>query len=120
MYIGAHKREEIKSLILKLSLTMNNFRLSTYSGKVELLSERERYTLRKAYEVPTIKHLSDGRQIDIFSGKIVHQNTSSIYEIIRPNNETVLNQTLSEAAQTVGVNIKTLSKHLDLSSSNNN
>ena len=31
IYKGAHKKSEIKSLILKLSLTMNNYRLSTNS-----------------------------------------------------------------------------------------
>ena len=34
IYIGAHRKEITKSLILKLSYTMNNFRLSTYSGSV--------------------------------------------------------------------------------------
>jgi hypothetical protein len=34
VYNGSHKIDEIKLLILKLSLTMNNFRLSTYSGSV--------------------------------------------------------------------------------------
>lgn len=29
IYNGCHRREEIKSLIFKLALTMNNFRLST-------------------------------------------------------------------------------------------
>lgn len=38
IYIGAHRKEITKSLILKLSYTMNNFRLSTYSGSVESLS----------------------------------------------------------------------------------
>jgi hypothetical protein len=41
IYIGAHRREEIKSLILKLSYTMNNFRLSTHPGPVESLSKNE-------------------------------------------------------------------------------
>jgi hypothetical protein len=41
IYLGAHRREEIKSLILKLSYTMNNFRLSTHLGPVESLSKNE-------------------------------------------------------------------------------
>src|SRR5437667_7869578 len=39
VYNGSHKIDEIKSLILKLSYTMNNFRLSTYSGSTEFLSK---------------------------------------------------------------------------------
>ena len=98
-------------LIIKLSLTMNNYRLSTHPNKVELLSESERNALINAY--PGIKHLNDGRQIDLASGKLIHQNTSSIYEVIKPNREVVLNKTLRETAGVVGVNIKTLSKYLD-------
>jgi hypothetical protein len=111
VYNGAHRREDIKSLIIKLSLTMNNYRLSTYPNKVELLSESERNALINAY--PGIKHLNDGRQIDLASGKLIHQNTSSLYEVIKPNHEVILNKTLGETAGVVGVNIKTLSKYLD-------
>ena len=34
VYYGAHKEELIRSLILKLSRSTNNFRLSNYSGKL--------------------------------------------------------------------------------------
>ena len=113
LYIGAHKNNEIKSLILKLSLTMNNYRLSTNSEMVELLSSLERDTLANAS--PCIAHLSDGRQRDLVTCKIIHQHSSSIYEVIKSNNEVVLKQTLFEAADIVDVNIKTLSKLLDKS-----
>lgn len=112
IYIGAHKVKEIKTLILKLSLTMNNYRLSTNPDTVELLSSLERDTLANAS--PCIAHLSDGRQRDLVTGKIIHQHSSSIYEIIKPNKEVVLKQTLFEAAELANVNIKTLSKRLDL------
>jgi hypothetical protein len=39
VYEGAHRKEEIRSLILKLSNTMNNFRLSTYKGVVQNLNK---------------------------------------------------------------------------------
>lgn len=42
IYIGAHLREEIRSLILKLSYTMNNYRLSTSDRPVEYLNKDER------------------------------------------------------------------------------
>ena len=113
LYTGAHKIDDIKTLILKLSLTMNNYRLSTNSEKVELLSSLERDTLANAS--PCIAHLSDGRQRDLVTGKIIHQHSSSIYEVIKSNNEVVLKQTLFEAADIVDVNIKTLSKLLDKS-----
>lgn len=113
VYIGAQKINDIKALILKLSLTMNNYRLSTNPDTVELLSSLERDTLANAS--PCIIHLSDDRQRDIVTGKIIHQHSSSIYEIIKPNKEIVLKQTLFEAAELANVNIKTLSKWLDAS-----
>ena len=113
LYTGAHKNNEIKSLILKLSLTMNNYRLSTNTEQVEALSDSEMDTLVSA--PPLIEHLSDGRQRDLATGKIIHQHSSSIYKVIKSNNEVVLKQTLFEAADIVDVNIKTLSKLLDKS-----
>ncbi len=110
LYIGAHKNSEVKSLILKLSLTMNNYRLSTSSERVESLSSSEIDTLVNAS--PFVEHLGDGRQRDLITGRIIHQHSSSIYEIIKPNSEVVLKQTLFEAAEIVGFNIKTLSKRL--------
>src|SRR5690606_33864775 len=58
IFVGAHRNEEIRSLILKLSNTMNNFRLSTYKGVVGILSLKEIETLSSAS--PTFEHLLDG------------------------------------------------------------
>jgi hypothetical protein len=57
VYYGAHKEEPIKSLILKLSRSMNNFRLSNYSGKIsaEILTKDERDIIENA--PPLIEHL---------------------------------------------------------------
>lgn len=101
---------------------MNNYRLSTYSDSdVELLTKSERDILVNAS--PTIKHLSDGRQRDIATGRVVHQHASCIYEIIKPNSNpsdgVIINQTLSEAAQTIGVGSITLSRHLDSEANDN-
>nr|AZL93780.1 LAGLIDADG homing endonuclease [Endoconidiophora resinifera] len=110
LYNGSHKNDEIKSLILKLSNTMNNFRLSTNPKEVELLNNSEMNILVNAPHV--VKHLNDGRQIDLRTDKIIHQHSSSIYEVIKPNKERVLLLTLFEAADIVGVDIRTLSKLL--------
>lgn len=59
VYTGAYYRQEIKSLILKLSYTRNNLRLSSYSGSLESLSQDERDLLINAR--PTIEHLNDDK-----------------------------------------------------------
>lgn len=116
VYIGAHKKDPIKSLILKLSYNMNNFRLSTYSGNmpVEILSKNERDIMENA--LPLVEQLWDGRIRDISSKKIIYQHESCIYKIITPNGEILIKQTISESADIVGVNVKTLSKYLDVES----
>jgi hypothetical protein len=113
IYYGAHKNNEIKSLILRLSYTMNNFRLSNYSGKfpVGYLSEYEKNRLINVN--PQVEYLQDGRLRNIYTKKILHQYESSIYKIFKPNGEVAFAQTLTEAAKIIDVNIKTLSKHLD-------
>jgi LAGLIDADG endonuclease len=57
VYYGAHKKEPIKSLVLKLSRSMNNYRLSNYSGKIpaEFLTKDERDILVNT--PPLIEHL---------------------------------------------------------------
>ncbi len=119
VYYGAHKEEPIKSLILKLSRSMNNFRLSNYSGKIpaEFLTKDERYILMNT--PPLVEHLWDGRLRDIARKNIIYQHESCIYKIIKPSGEMLTMQTLTESANIVGVNVKTLSKHLDIESANN-
>jgi len=87
IYNGAYRIKEIASLVLKLSYTMNNYRLSTYQGTVNYLSKYEINRLINAK--PTIKH--QGRQIDLVTKKVVHRRSSScIYEIIKPSGEVLL------------------------------
>ena len=112
IYDGAHIRNEIKSLILKLSYTMNNYRLSTYSSGVVNLNENELNILINA--APTIEHLSDGRQRDIMTKKVVHRRSSScIYEVIKPTGEWIIVPNLASAAKILGVGFNTLKKRLD-------
>ena len=119
---GASRKEEIKRLILRLSYTMNSFRLSTTAAPLSTnsedariggaLSKDERDKLSNA--APTVEHLSDGRVIDILTRKVIPQRISCVYEIRELNGEIFMANTLSEAASIVGVYPETLSKYLDV------
>ena len=118
IYFGADLNNEIKSLLLKLSKTMNNFRLSTkINNNSKLLSPDEINTLINAS--PLVEHLWDGRVCVKSAKKIIHQRESSIYKILKPTKQVLITLTLSEAAKVIGVNIKTLSKYLDIKYPNN-
>ena len=114
IYCGSHKREEIKALILKLSYTMNNFRLSTNPGESSIIylikSEIDKINNAK----PTLEHLSDGRVRDIATKKIVSSNASCVYEISKPNGEVLIVETLDEVLKIVGVGFRTLKSRLDV------
>ena len=112
VYEGAHRKEEIRSLILKLSNTMNNFRLSTYNGVVQYLNQEELNKLITA--VPTIERLIDGRVRDKITKKILTRQVSCVYEILKNDEEVLLSGSLTEAASIVGLYPETLSKYLDV------
>ncbi len=109
---GAHKNGEIEKIILKLSYTMNNYRLSTNTALGSPLSKDEWGKLFSA--IPTVKYLFDGRVRDITTGKIIHQQISCVYEILEQDGEILIANTLSEAATIIGVYPDTLSKYLDI------
>ena len=112
IYNGAHLKKEIASLVLKLSYTMNNYRLSRYQGTVIYLSKNEMNRLINAK--PTIEHLKDGRQRDLFTNKVIDRRSSScIYEIVKPSEQIILMPNLAEAAQIIGTSFNTLKRHLD-------
>ena len=100
-----------KSIILKLSYNMNNYRLSTSNLNLEILDSEEKDKLININ--PRVGHLRDGRIIDILSNKIIYQAESSIYKILDPEGNILIVQTLTEAAKIIGVNIKTLSSKLN-------
>jgi len=70
IYNGAYRTEEIKSLILKLSYTMNNFRLSSNSD-TNKVSKEELDKILNAKS--TIIHLDDGRQLDNITKKEINR-----------------------------------------------
>jgi len=114
IYNGAHKNEVINNLVLKLSFSMNDFRLSSYNGKItkQVLTKEELTTLKTA--VPLSLRLADGRVRDITTGKIDYNSESSCYLITRPGKEELIVKSLKEAGEIVGVHYSTLSKILDV------
>jgi hypothetical protein len=116
IYDGAYRNEEIKLLILKLSYTMNNSRLSSNSfpNKTEApsLSKEELDTLLNGKS--TIIHLDDGRQIDNITRKEVNRRwTNCVYEIIKGSGEVILASTLKEAGEILNMDFRTVRRNLD-------
>jgi len=115
IYNGTYREDEIKSFILKLSYTMNNYRLSTNLEPEKVssgLSIEEIDRILKAR--PTIIHLDDGRQLDIVTNKEVNNSwTNCVYEIIDKTGEILLASTLKEAAEILSVDFRTVKRHLD-------
>ena len=112
IYNGVHRVDNIKSLILKLSYTMNNYRLSSNLEPVLYLSDEEFNTIIKANS--TIIFLKDGRQIDVITRKEVNRRwINCVYEIINDSGEISLASTLDNAAEILDVTYRTLAKHLD-------
>lgn len=127
IYEGVYRNEEIKLLILKLSYTMNNYRLSSNSSpelcpfflkkkidKIETscLSKEELDTLLNGKS--TIIHLDDGRQIDHITRKEINRRwTNCVYEIIKESGEVILASTLKEAGEILNVDFRTVRRNLD-------
>ena len=116
IYNGAYRTDNIKELIIKLSYSMNNYRLSTNTDekKISSLSNEDRDKIINAK--PTIKHLDDGRQLDVVTGKPVNRRwTNSVFEIIKDNDGAkllILASTLNDAAEILGVEHRTINRYL--------
>jgi len=118
VYNGAYRNEEIKPLILKLSYTMNNYRLSSNSEAEKIPSLSKEILDRIINAKPTIIHLGDRRQLDIITRKQVNRRwTNCVYEIILNTGEIILASTLNEAAVILNVDFRTVRRHLDSLSS---
>ena len=111
IYDGAHRKQDIRALILNLSNTMNNFRLSTYKGIVVALTQEEIEKLLNAGS--TVECLLDGRVIDRETKKVLPRQVSCIYEICEQDGGVLLANSLNEAAAIVGLYPDTVSKYLD-------
>jgi len=122
LYIGAHKDSKIKELILRLSLAMNDFRLSTYKGDSSTLNNltSDEFTLLKEVvaraELQSNKLVLDLVDEDPFSstelGPEIRNINSVVYQILGSDQEELLVASLKEAAGIVGVHYDTLSKIL--------
>lgn len=109
LYFGAHKDDVIKSLLLKLSYSMNSFRLSNAKEPVSALTEHEMALLNNA--TAYFEHLTDGRVVDVKTNRVVDQNC--IILISYPNGDIDKLLTLEEAAVVLKVSRSTLGKHLN-------
>lgn len=110
IYRGTHLNKSLKSTILKLSYTMNNFRLS--SNEIGYISEAEKDFLINAK--PSIEHLNDGRELNISSQKIIHRRSSScVYEVIDKSDKKSIKLNLQETAKSLDIGFNNLKRRLD-------
>lgn len=113
IYIGAHRVKYTKDLIIKLSYTMNNSRLSTYLGKVEPISFFEINEIINAKA--TVKYLNDGLEVDIETKKLINnRSSSSIYEIKKSSGEILIKSNLADSAKELGIGFNTLKRQFDI------
>nr|YP_009741133.1 LAGLIDADG endonuclease [Fusarium cerealis]QID41912.1 LAGLIDADG endonuclease [Fusarium cerealis]QID41964.1 LAGLIDADG endonuclease [Fusarium cerealis]QID42016.1 LAGLIDADG endonuclease [Fusarium cerealis]QID42174.1 LAGLIDADG endonuclease [Fusarium cerealis]QID42226.1 LAGLIDADG endonuclease [Fusarium cerealis] len=120
IYIGAHRTEKIKDLLIKLSMTMNNFRLSNSSEYAPLKINLSSVDISDILAAEgTIDHLNDGRELDIKTRKLIHRrSSSSVFEIwISSANgagaEIILKPNLAETAKEIGIGFNTLKRQLN-------
>lgn len=114
VYFGVHKQDEIKPLLLKLSRSMNNYRLTNYSNKIpkQSITKQERDLLINT--PPLVEYLWDGRLRRIDTKNFIHQHASCIYIVLNSTGEKGKFLTLSDTAAYVGCSLITISKYLDV------
>lgn len=131
---GSHKIKEIKELILKMTYTMNNYRLTTNKKEIkaaEALTSEERRIIQNAS--PTLERLKDGRIRDIETGKIETKSSQCLYEVIKQpltsaepsmrevstgsivgyDPEVLIFDTLKDTSQTLGLDVRKLKRCVD-------
>ncbi len=113
VYKGSHKRENIRALILRLSYTMNSYRLSSSKDErlKEPLSQNEKYIIQNA--LPTIEHLKDGRLREIDTGRVVIHRSLCVYEVVRSDGEALIFDSLNDTLKILSVGFRTLKRHID-------
>lgn len=128
VYKGSHKVKEIKELILKLSYTMNNYRLTTNQKGIVVFTAEEREIIKNA--PPTLERLKDGRLREIETGKIEIKSSQCLYEVIKltssfprkafsgpevesNNPEVLFFDTFKDTSKFLGVEIRKLKRCID-------
>ena len=116
IYMGGYRTERIKNLLINLSMTMNNSRLSNYKGEKVSISQADLHDILASEE--TIQHLSDGRELDINTKKLIHRrSSSSVFEIFKPSlaggSEILIKRNLADSAKEIGIGFNTLKRQLD-------
>ena len=116
IYMGGYRIERIKNLLINLSMTMNNSRLSNYKGEKVSISQADLHDILASEE--TIQHLSDGRELDINTKKLIHRrSSSSVFEIFKPSiaggSEILIKRNLADSAKEIGIGFNTLKRQLD-------
>ena len=100
---------------------MNNYRLSS-SSEAEKISALPKENIDRIINAkPTITHLSDGRELDNITRKVVNRRGNNcVFEITKDNGEIILASTLNDAAEILNVDFRTVRKHLDSPSGQQN
>lgn len=111
IYKGAYKNPDILYLIFKILNTINDYRLSTFTGDSPKPSCEELLTLQNAK--PLLKYFPNGRVLDLSTDKIDSNKESCVYLITKPNKEELIVKSLKEAGVIVGSHYSTLSRLLD-------
>ena len=111
VYFGSHKRDDIRRLIVRLSYTMNNYRLSTNPRKELILTSQERDHINNAS--PTWERLLDGRLRELATGKVRLNISNCVYEVIRPDGEVLILQSLKDVLNILGVGFKRFKKDVN-------
>lgn len=126
VYKGSHKVKEIKELILKLSYSMNNYRLTTNQKGIVVFTAEEREIIKNAPQ--TLERLKDGRLREIETGKIEIKSSQCLYEVIKltssfpgkafsgaesNNPEVLFFDTFKDTSKFLGVEIRKLKRCID-------
>ena len=92
---------------------MNSYRLSSSKdGNLkEPLSQNEKYIIQNA--LPTVERLKDGRLREIDTGKVVIHRSMCVYEVVRPDGEVIIFDSLNDTLKTLGVGFRTFKRHID-------
>lgn len=109
IYNGLHKINDLKDLIIKLSFTMNNNRLSTNTSLNTFLTNDE--LIKLINHKPVFIYLPDGRIHNTIDNKLYIYN-SCTYQIVFASNDIIYLSSIKEISSQTGISYKTLNKKL--------